>query len=208
MHRLPKLFHTRAAGVRAAWLTLGLVALAWPGAPAWAQAAPTRAAAEACPALWRHTVPRLQDEKPQALCQYAGRVVLVVNTASYCGFTGQYEGLEALHRRYRDRGLVVLGFPSNDFGQQEPGANAAIADFCENTFGVKFPMFAKTTVVGTGAHPLYKELAQRTGEWPRWNFHKYLVGRDGVEVKAYASAVGPENPILRRDIERMLSTAK
>lgn len=164
--------------------------------------------ATACPALWQHTVPRLQDEKPQNLCQYAGRVVLVVNTASFCGFTGQYEGLEALHRRYRDRGLVVLGFPSNDFGKQEPGANAAIADFCENTFGVKFPMFVKTTVVGRSAHPLYRELAQRTGEWPRWNFHKYLVGRDGQQVKTFASAVEPQNPMLIRDIERMLSTAK
>ena len=151
---------------------------------------------------------RLQDEKPQSLCQYAGRVVLVVNTASLCGFTGQYEGLEALYRQYGPRGLVVLGFPSNDFGQQEPGANTAIADFCENTFGVKFPMFAKTTVVGRGAHPLYRELAQRTGEWPRWNFHKYLVDRDGRQVKAYTSAVEPRNPMLIRDIERMLSTTK
>lgn len=162
----------------------------------------------ACPALWQHTVPRLQDEKPQSLCQYAGRVVLVVNTASFCGFTGQYEGLEALHRRYRDRGLVVLGFPSNDFGNQEPGANTAIADFCENTFGVQFPMFVKTTVVGRSAHPLYRELAQRTGEWPRWNFHKYLVARDGQQVRSYPSAVEPQNPMLIKDIERMLSTAK
>lgn len=170
-------------------------------------AAPVKPA-QACPPLWQHSMLRLQDEKPQSLCQYAGRVVLVVNTASLCGFTGQYEGLEALYRQYGPRGLVVLGFPSNDFGQQEPGANTAIADFCENTFGVKFPMFAKTTVVGRGAHPLYRELAQRTGEWPRWNFHKYLVDRDGRQVKAYTSAVEPRNPMLIRDIERMLSTTK
>lgn len=194
-------------------VSVAAVALAALSAPAGqaqtgvAGAIPTQAA-PACPPLWQHTLPRLQDEKPQSLCQYAGRVVLVVNTASLCGFTGQYEGLEALYRQYGPRGLVVLGFPSNDFGQQEPGANTAIADFCENTFGVKFPMFAKTTVVGRGAHPLYRELAQRTGEWPRWNFHKYLVDREGRQVKAYTSAVEPKNPVLIRDIERLLSTAK
>ena len=106
-----------------------------------------RGSRPACPALLQHTFPRLQDEKPQSLCQYSGRVLLVVNTASYCGFTPQYEGLEKLHARYRDRGLVVLGFPSNDFAQ-EKGSNKEIADFCENTFGVKFPMFGKTAVRG------------------------------------------------------------
>ncbi len=98
--------------------------------------------AASCPALLQHSFPRLQDEKPQSLCQYSGKVLLVVNTASYCGFTGQYEGLEQLHARYRDRGLVVLGFPSNDFAQ-ETGCNQQIAEFCSNTYGVKFPMFAK-----------------------------------------------------------------
>lgn len=187
---------------------LSLLGSLW-GAAAQAQTVPAPGSGVAtCPVLWQHTVPRLQDEKPQSLCQYAGQVVLVVNTASYCGFTGQYAGLEALYRRYRERGLVVLGFPSNNFGQQEPGANTTIADFCENTFGVQFPMFAKTEVVGRAAHPLYQQLAQRTGEWPRWNFHKYLVGRDGLEVKAYPSAVEPRNPMLVRDIERMLSTTK
>ena len=190
-------------------LALGGLTTGFIPAGAHAQAARTAVAAPTnCPALLQHRFDRLQDEKPQNLCQYSGKVVLVVNTASFCGFTGQYEGLEALHRRYRDRGLVVLGFPSNDFGKQEPGANAAIADFCENTFGVQFPMFVKTTVVGRSAHPLYRELAQRTGEWPRWNFHKYLVGRDGQQVKTFASAVEPQNPMLIRDIERMLSTAK
>ena len=99
--------------------------------------------ASACPALLQQNVLRLQDEKPQSLCQYAGKVVVVVNTASFCGFTSQYEGLEALHTKYKDQGLVVLGFPSNDFSQ-ETGSNKQIADFCENTFGVKFPMFTKT----------------------------------------------------------------
>ena len=95
-----------------------------------------------CSPLLSHTFPRLQDEAPQRLCQYQGKVILVVNTASFCGFTSQYEGLEKLYAKYKDRGLVVLGFPSNDFGQQEPGSNKDIADFCKNTYDVKFPMFA------------------------------------------------------------------
>ena len=175
---------------------------AWSAGPAPAQPAPQAAA---CPALWQRSVDRLQDEKPQNLCQYAGQVVLVVNTASYCGFTPQYEGLETLYRRYRDKGLVVLGFPSNDFGRQEPGANAAIADFCENTFGVKFPMFVKTVVTGPDADPLYRELAQRTGQRPQWNFHKYLVARDGQAVRSYASMVDPLSPQMVKEIERLLA---
>src|SRR4051812_24570472 len=103
----------------------------------------TTAIGAPCPALLDRSMPRLQDERAQNLCQYAGRVVVVVNTASFCGYTPQYKGLEALQSRYSSRGLVVLGFPSNDFGKQEPGTNKEIADFCENTFGVKFPMFAK-----------------------------------------------------------------
>ena len=124
-----------------------------------------------CPALLDQTFPRLQDEKPQSLCQYAGKVLLVVNTASYCGFTPQYQGQEDLYSRYRERGLVVLGFPSNDFSQ-EGGSNKDIADFCENTFGVKFPMFAKSSVRGSDANPLFRQLARQTGSQPRWNFHK------------------------------------
>jgi glutathione peroxidase len=99
-------------------------------------------ASPSCNPLLSHTFPRLQDEAPQNLCQYQGKVILVVNTASFCGFTSQYEGLEKLYAKYKDRGLVVLGFPSNDFGQQEPGSNKDIADFCKNTYDVKFPMFA------------------------------------------------------------------
>ena len=105
-----------------------------------------------CPSTLNHTLLRLQDEKPQSLCQYAGKVVLAVNTASYCGFTRQYKGLEALHEKYKGEGLVVLGFPSNDFAQ-EKGSNKEIADFCENTFGVKFPMFAASSVKGERANP-------------------------------------------------------
>jgi glutathione peroxidase len=146
----------------------------------------------------------LQDEAPQALCQYAGKVVLVVNTASYCGFTGQYQGLEALYARYQARGLVVLGFPSNDFGQQEPGSGKEIADFCFNTYGVKFPMFSKTVVVGTGRSSLYAALAKASGEAPQWNFHKYLVDRQGRVTGSFASGVTPDDKRLLAAIERVL----
>nr|WP_246098963.1 glutathione peroxidase [Tepidimonas thermarum] len=163
-------------------------------------------AATACPAVLQHTFARLQDEKPQNLCQYAGKVVLVVNTASYCGFTQQYKGLEELYRRYRDRGLVVLGFPSNDFGQQEPGSNQQIAEFCENTFGVQFPMFAKSSVRGADANPLFKQLIERTGSTPKWNFYKYLISRDGRTVIAYSSLTAPDSRTLVGDIERLLGS--
>jgi glutathione peroxidase len=160
--------------------------------------------ATACPALLQHTFPRLQDEKPQSLCQYAGRVVLVVNTASFCGFTGQYKGLEALYTRYKDRGLVVLGFPSNDFSQ-ETGSNQQIAEFCENTFGVKFPMFAKSRVKGPEASVLFHQLAQQSGVAPRWNFHKYLLDREGKLVDQYSSLTGPDSRALVRAIEQQLA---
>lgn len=199
-------WRTRSRLALCGW-ALGLVLS--PGAQAQAVPAPPGAQAStsaACAPLLQHRFDRLQDEKPQSLCQYAGRVVLVVNTASFCGFTGQYAGLEALYARYQGRGLVVLGFPSNNFGRQEPGNNQAIADFCENTFGVKFPMFSKTTVIGRDANPLYRQLATRTGQTPQWNFHKYLIGRDGQTVRSYGSAVEPNNPDLVKDIERFLST--
>ena len=173
--------------------------------PAQAADAPANPAS-ACPATLQHTYLRLQDEKPQSLCQYAGKVVLVVNTASYCGFTGQYKGLEALYSRYKDQGLVVLGFPSNDFAQ-EKASNKEIADFCENTFGVKFPMFAKSSVKGPEASPLYRQLAQLSGTAPRWNFHKYLLGRDGQLVDSYSSLTGPDNKNLVRAIEQQLAVA-
>jgi glutathione peroxidase len=111
-----------------------------------------------CPVILKHQFPRLQDDAPQNLCQYAGKVVPVVNTASFCGFTKQYEGLESLYAKYQGRGLVVLGFPSNQFGEQEPGSAKEIADFCFNTYGVKFPMFAKTVVKGPNKNSLYAEL--------------------------------------------------
>ncbi len=173
-------------------------------APVPAAAGAAAPASAACPALLQHTVLRLQDEAPQSLCQYSGKVLLVVNTASFCGFTGQYEGLEALHQRYRGKGLVVLGFPSNDFAQ-ESGDNQQIAAFCSNTFGVKFPMFTKTGVKGEAASPLYRQLAQQSGKAPGWNFHKYLVGRDGRVLQSYSSMTSPDNAGLVRAIEQALA---
>lgn len=167
-------------------------------------AAPPRAAPAACPALLQHTLPRLQDEKPQALCQYAGKVLLVVNTASYCGFTPQYEGLEALHARYAARGLVVLGFPSNDFNQ-ETGSSQQIAELCFNTYGVKFPMFAKTNVRGSDAHPFFRALAREADRAPRWNFHKYLVNRQGKVVEDFSSLTAPLDAKLVAAVERALA---
>ena len=216
-HRRPTPFipGARRGTVAGPWLVLCAALLA---GPAWAQPArpaaggtqpsATTAAAvpalAACPALLQHSFPRLQDDKPQALCQYAGKVLLVVNTASYCGFTSQYEGLEALYKRYRDRGFVVLGFPSNDFGQQEPGSAKQIAEFSFNTYGVAFPMFGKTVVSGAAADPLFAELARRSGVAPKWNFHKWLVGRDGNVVAAYPSTVEPLDARLVRELERNL----
>lgn len=161
--------------------------------------------APACPPLLNKTFARLQDEKPQSLCQYSGKVLLVVNTASYCGFTDQYKGLEALHAKYKDRGLVVLGFPSNDFGNQEPGDAKQIAEFCSNTYGVKFPMFAKTSVRGDNANPLFAELSKASGTRPKWNFYKYLVGRNGQVVDSYSSMTAPDDRDLVRDIEKALA---
>jgi len=178
----------------------------WLAAAALAVLCSASQAAPACPALLQQTQPRLQDEEPVNLCDYAGKVVLVVNTASYCGFTPQYKSLEELHERYRDRGLVVLGFPSNDFSQ-EPGSSAEIAEFCENTFGVRFPMFAKSHVTagkGGPVNPLFVALQQRSGQAPKWNFHKYLISRSGELVLSQASAVDPKDPAFLRELEKLI----
>jgi glutathione peroxidase len=159
----------------------------------------------ACPPLIDHTFPSLTDQATP-LCRFQGKVLLVVNTASQCGYTPQYEGLEALYRRYREKGLVVLGFPANDFGGQEPGGNRDIAKFCEVNYGVSFPMFAKSGVLESNANPFYKTLAAKTGERPRWNFHKYLIDRSGEKVLSYGSAVEPGDRKLVGEIERMLAT--
>ncbi len=186
-----------------------LSAAALTSAPAFAQAAsaaPSATARTSCPATLSHTFKRLQDEAPQDLCQYAGKVVLVVNTASYCGFTKQYEGLEKLYAKYGPKGLVVLGFPSNDFGKQEPGNAKEIADFCFNTYGVKFPMFAKSSVKGAEANPLHAQLIKATGQEPKWNFTKYLIDRNGKVIEHYPSKVTPEDKQIVSKIEQALGS--
>lgn len=149
----------------------------------------------------------LAEPEPVNLCQrFQGQVLLVVNTASKCGFTPQYEGLEALHARLHERGFSVLGFPSNDFLGQEPGTEEEIREFCINTFGVQFPMFEKLVVTGDDAAPFYQSLAaQAGGEQPGWNFHKYLLDRDGRLIGSYGSRVTPEDPKLLAAIEQALS---
>src|SRR5688572_5353114 len=154
--------------------------------------------------LLSHKVDNILGEK-EDLCQYAGKVVLVVNTASYCGFTPQYKGLQTLNEKYKSRGLVILGFPSNDFGAQEPGSNKEIADFCHRTYAVKFPMYAKTPVKAAGGSALYDDLAKVTGERPAWNFHKYLIGRDGKTVASFKSKVDPESKEFVARVEEYLA---
>jgi glutathione peroxidase len=158
-----------------------------------------------CPALLNHSLPRLQDEQPNHLCQHAGRVVLAVNTASACGYTPQYEGLQKLHERFASRGLVIMGFPSDDF-RQEPKNNRGVAAFCFDKYGVRFPMFAKSGVVGQTANPFFAALARETGEAPKWNFHKYLIDRQGRAVAAFPSAVDPLDRRLTGRIEQLLAS--
>ncbi len=168
-------------------------------------ASPTssRAAESPCPSMLDHKFATLMDE-PVSLCQFRGKVLLIVNTASECGYTPQYEGLEKLYRRYRDKGFAVLGFPANDFGSQEPGSNKEIAQFCQVNYGITFPVFAKTSVVGAKANPLFHELAAKTGKPPRWNFHKYLLDQAGQPVAVFESAVEPEDPRVTTEIEKLL----
>ena len=146
------------------------------------------------------------DGAPLPLSDFDGKAVLVVNTASRCGLTPQYEGLEALWSDYKDKGLVVLGVPSNDFGAQEPGTESEIKAFCETRFGVDFPMTAKVAVTGAQAHPFYGWARSELGEdaEPKWNFHKILVGKDGHAIRAFGSRTEPSNPELRRVIEAAL----
>jgi glutathione peroxidase len=145
------------------------------------------------------------EGKPADLKEYGGKVTLVVNVASQCGLTPQYAGLQKLHDQYKDRGFLVLGFPSNDFGQQEPGSPEEIASFCKKNYGVTFPMFSKlVTKAGPDQSPIYSYLGQ-TGSLPKWNFAKYLVGRDGKVVRFFDSKVTPEADELRAAIEAALA---
>ena len=186
-------------------LLLGLLIPAFSGA-VWAapEAGGQASPAVGCPPILDRKLLNLQDESI-SLCEFRGKVLLVVNTASQCGYTPQYEGLEKLYRRYRDRGLVVLGFPANDFGGQEPGSNKQIAQFCQVNYGVTFPVFAKTSVLGAEANPLFRDLEAKTGKRPQWNFHKYLIDRSGQPVAAFGSAVEPLDPRLTSQIERLLA---
>ena len=193
MRRFPSLFLAMSVAAGAFVLT----------APA--SAAESATGDAECPAVLNYTFNRLQTGKPESLCQFRGKVLLIVNTASYCGYTHQYEGLEALYRRYKSRGLVVVGFPSNDFGAQEPGTNQEIAEFCRLTYGVQFPMFEKTSVTSLKTNPLYATLLARTGQTPQWNFHKYLVDRDGNRVESFASEVEPDDRALLTALEKLLN---
>ncbi|WP_269144637.1 glutathione peroxidase [Nitrogeniibacter aestuarii] len=159
-----------------------------------------------CPPLLQQPYRALQGGEQGDMCRFAGKVILVVNTASRCAFTPQYEGLETLYRTYQSRGLVIVGFPSNDFGNQEPGDAAQIKDFCETTYGVKFPLHAKTAVTGADAHPLYKALFKQTGQVPGWNFHKYLIDHTGTEVVSLPSQVQPTSARMVELIEARLNT--
>lgn len=164
------------------------------------------AAAQICEGPLDTTYRRLAGEQSEHLCEaYRGQVLLVVNTASKCGFTPQYEGLEALHAELHPKGFAVLGFPSNDFMGQEPGSEEEIAEFCTLTYGVKFPMFEKVTVTGDEATPLYRQLTQATGQAPGWNFHKYLIDRSGKVVASFGSRTKPDDAAMREQIESLLA---
>lgn len=158
-----------------------------------------------CPALLRQQFNRLQTGESQSLCQFRGKVLLIVNTASYCSYTSQYEGLEAMYRKYKGRGLVVVGFPSNDFGGQEPGTNQQIAQFCRLTYGVQFPMFEKSSVTQVASNPLFATLGEKTGVTPKWNFYKYVVDRKGQPVAGFPSRTTPDNRELVELIEALLA---
>lgn len=173
-------------------------------------AAAAFAASGGRPAVLSYTMKRI-DGTEQALSDYRGDVLLIVNVASRCGFTPQYEGLEALYEKYRGRGFAVLGFPANDFGNQEPGTNAEIADFCRATYSIEFPMFEKIHVTGDAIHPLYQtitSLPEPVGGPVAWNFQKYLVDRRGEVVARYSSRVAPDDPNLVARLESLLEAPR
>ena len=159
-----------------------------------------------CSALLDVNVKTLSKNKVLNLCdEYQGKVLLVVNTASKCAYTNQYDSLETLYKRYKSKGLVVLGFPSNDFGHQEPGTEKEIKDFCSVTYGVEFPMFSKARVTRHNADPFYRKLAEASGTYPKWNFHKYLIGSEGKLVSNYPSAIDPLDESIVDAIEAELN---
>ena len=159
-----------------------------------------------CASLLDHSVRQLAGDRTDRLCEvYQGQVVMIVNTASKCGFTPQFDGLEALYKNYRDQGFTVLGFPSQDFGNQEYGTQAETADFCRLTYGVQFPMYATTHAKKGKASPLFRGLAEAAdGDYPSWNFHKYILDRDGQLVGSFGSFTGPTSRRIARVIEDAL----
>ena len=164
------------------------------------------ASADSCINVLDHTVRELAGDKQVNLCEaYKGQVLLIVNTASKCAFTGQYEGLEAMHAKYLEQGFSVLGFPSGDFADQEYNQENKIQEFCRLTYGVKFPMFEKSHVRGDYANPVFSDLIKATGVAPKWNFYKYLVGRDGKVIDVYSSMTSPESSGLVKQLEAALA---
>jgi glutathione peroxidase len=149
------------------------------------------------------------DGKPLPLAQFKGKLLLVVNTASECGYTGQYEGLEELWKTYGGKGLVIVGVPSNDFGGQEPGSSEEIATFCKLNYGVTFPLADKTVVSGSSAHPFYQWAGEHAGMLgrPKWNFHKYLIGRDGKFVEWFSTPTEPTSAKISKAIEAQLGAS-
>ena len=169
----------------------------------------TQLLAKECSPLLDFNVRTLNNNQQVNLCdEYQGKVILVVNTASKCAYTSQYDSLEKLYKQYQERGLVVLGFPSNDFANQEPGTEKEIQDFCSVTYGVKFPMFSKTRVAYRNADPFYRKLAETSGKFPQWNFHKYLIDIEGKLVTNYQSAIDPLDPRVIDVIESELKRVK
>ena len=164
------------------------------------------AAQAVCPAVLDENYRPLTGKEPVHLCErFGGQVLLVVNVASKCGFTPQYEGLEALHEKLSPQGFAVVGFPSNDFKGQEPGTEQEIAEFCKLTYGVKFPMFEKVHVVGDETTSIYRKLSAATGESPKWNFHKYLVDRQGNVVASFGSKTTPDDAALAAKIDELIA---
>lgn len=171
-------------------------------------AAPVAAAAPAAETLYQFSMKTI-DGKPMPMAQYKGKVVLLVNTASMCGFTPQYEGLQQLHDAYKAKGFTVVGVPSGDFGDQEFGSNGEVKQFCESKFGIKFPMAEKAVVKGPKAIPVYKWAAATLGDanTPQWNFHKYLIGKDGKLIAAFGTKTTPMSPEVTGAVAKAL-TAK
>ena len=156
-----------------------------------------------CPKVLNTKLNNLTGESVD-FCKYRGKVILAVNTASYCGNTPQYEALEALFQKYNEKDFVVIGFPANNFGNQEPGSNEDIQNFCKLNYGVSFPMVEKTDVVGPNTNAIFKQLQTMTGDAPQWNFHKYLISRDGEQAFSFTASMDPMNAKLVKRLEELL----